>query len=63
MNFLPETDQMLFSECVRVCMFVFTNAGRVVLGEARWTLAREPTDGVDAQELTVVLLGGAFIQI
>lgn len=40
-----------------------TDAGRVMLGEARGTLAGEATDGVNAQELTVVLFGGTLVQI
>lgn len=34
-----------------------------MLGEACRTLAGETSDGVDTQELTVVLLGGTLIQI
>lgn len=40
-----------------------TDAGSVMLGEARRTLAGEAADGVNAQELTVVLFGQTFIQI
>lgn len=42
---------------------LLTDAGSVMLGEARRTLAGEATDGVNAQELTVVLFGQTFIQI
>lgn len=42
---------------------LLTDAGSVMLGEAGGALAGEAADGVHAQELTVVLLGGAFIQI
>lgn len=42
---------------------IFTNAGCVMLGEARGTLASEATDGVNTQELTVMLFGRALIQI
>ena len=34
-----------------------------MLGEACGTLAGKTADGVDTQELTVVLLGGTLIQI
>lgn len=34
-----------------------TNTGSLVLREARWALAGEAPDGVDAQELAVMLLG------
>lgn len=34
-----------------------------MLGEARGTFAGEAPDGVDAEELTVVLFGGALVQI
>lgn len=40
-----------------------TNAGRVVLGEARGALAVEAPDDVDTEELAVVLLGGALVQV
>lgn len=36
---------------------LLTDAGSVMLGEARRTLAGEATDGVNAQELTVMLFG------
>ena len=36
---------------------LFTYAGSMMLGEARRTLAGEPTDGVYTQELTVMLFG------
>lgn len=42
---------------------LLTDAGSVMLGEAGGALAGEAADGVNAQELTVVLLGGTFIQI
>lgn len=42
---------------------LLTDAGSVMLGEAGRTLAGEASDGVNAQELTVMLLGGTFIQI
>ena len=42
---------------------LLTNAGGLVLGETCRTLACKPSDGVDTQELTVVLLGGTLIQI
>ena len=45
------------------CCLVLTDAGSLVLGEARRTLAGEASDGVDAVELAVVLLGRTFIQI
>lgn len=35
----------------------------MALGEARGTAAGEGTDGVDAEELAVVLPGGALIQV
>lgn len=44
-------------------MCVFTNAGRMMLSEAWRTFAGEPTNGVDTQELTVMLFGGTLIQI
>lgn len=44
-------------------MSVFTDAGGLMLREARGAPAGESTDGVHTQELTVVLLGGTFIQI
>lgn len=34
-----------------------TNTGSLVLREARWALAGEAPDGVDTQELAVMLLG------
>lgn len=40
-----------------------TNAGRVVLGEARRALAVEAPDDVDTEELAVVLLGGTLVQV
>lgn len=36
---------------------ILTNAGGVVLGEARGTLAREAANGVNTQELTIMLFG------
>lgn len=42
---------------------MFTNAGGVMLSEARRTLAREATDGVDTQELTIMLFGRTFVKI
>lgn len=42
---------------------LLTDAGGVMLGEARRTLAGEAADGVNAQELTVMLFGRTFIQI
>lgn len=42
---------------------LLTDAGGVMLGEARRTLAGEATDGVNAQELTVMLFGRTFVQI
>lgn len=42
---------------------VLTDAGSLVLSEARRTLAGEAPDGVDAEELTVMLLGWTLIQI
>lgn len=42
---------------------LLTDAGSVMLGEAGGALAGEAADGVHAQELTVVLLGGTFIQV
>lgn len=42
---------------------IVVDAGGLVLGEACRTLAGETADGVDTQELTVVLLGGTLIQI
>lgn len=40
-----------------------TNASRLVLGKAWRTLAGEAPNGVDTEELTVVLLGRALVQI
>ena len=40
-----------------------TEAGLVALGEARGTAAGEGTDGVDAEELAVVLPGGALVHV
>lgn len=45
------------------CGFLLTDTGSVMLGKARRTLAGEATDGVNAQELTVVLFGRTFVQI
>lgn len=42
---------------------LLTNAGGLVLREARGAFASEASNGVDAQELAVVLLGGTFIDI
>lgn len=44
-------------------MCAFTDAGRVMLGEARRTFAGEATDGVNTQELTIMLFGRTLIQI
>lgn len=43
--------------------FLLTNAGSVVLGKPRRAFAREATDGVNTQELTVMLLGCTLIEI
>lgn len=40
-----------------------TDAGSLMLREAGGTLASEASNGVDAQELAVMLLSRAFIQI
>lgn len=40
-----------------VSCLVLTDAGSLVLGEARGTLAGEASDGVDTEELAVMLLG------
>lgn len=40
-----------------------TYAGRLVLREARGAFTGETTDRVDTQELTVVLLGWALVQV
>lgn len=40
-----------------------TDAGGLVLREARGAFASEASNGVDAQELAVVLLGGTLIDI
>lgn len=45
---------------LKVCV---TSAGRVMLAEARRTLAGESTDGVDAGELAVVSSALTFIHI
>lgn len=42
---------------------LLTDAGSVVLGKPRRAFAREATNGVNTQELTVVLLGRTFIEI
>lgn len=44
-------------------MCVFTNAGSMMLGEAWRTFAGESTNGVNTQELTVMLFGRTLIQI
>lgn len=46
-----------------ICMCEFTNAGSMMLGEAWRTFTGEPSDGVNTQELTVVLFGWTLIQI
>lgn len=43
--------------------FLLTDTGSVVLGKPRRALACEATDGVNTQELTVMLLGCTFIKI
>lgn len=43
--------------------FLLTNAGSVVLGKARRAFACEATDGVNTQELAVMLLGCTLIKI
>lgn len=43
--------------------FLLTNAGSVVLGEPRRAFAREAADGVNTQELTVMLLGCTLVKI
>lgn len=45
------------------CALIIVDAGRLVLSEARGTFAGESPDSVDAEELTVVLFGGALVQI
>lgn len=40
-----------------------TDTGSLVLCEARRTLAGEASNGVDTEELAVMLLGRTFIQI
>lgn len=42
---------------------LLTDTGSLVLCEARGALAGEASDGVDAQELAVMLLRRTFIQI
>lgn len=60
---LPRTEiftcgsQFVFGVCS------FTDTGSVMLGKARGTLAGEAADGVDTQELTVVLFCRALIQV
>lgn len=43
--------------------FLLTNAGSVVLGKSRRAFACEATDGVNTQELTVMLLGCTLVKI
>lgn len=43
--------------------FIVINAGSVVLGEPRRAFAREAADGVNTQELTVMLLGCTLVKI
>lgn len=45
------------------CALIVIDAGSVVLGKARRAFACEATNGVNTQELTVVLLGCTFIKI
>ena len=45
-----------------MCVCV-TDAGGVMLGETRGTFAGEASDGIDTQELTVVLLGRTLVQV
>lgn len=42
---------------------LLTDTGGLVLREARGAFASKASNGVDAQELAVVLLGGTFIDI
>lgn len=42
---------------------LLTDAGRVVLSEARRAFAVESSDNVDTEKLAVVLLGGTFVQV
>lgn len=43
--------------------FLLTNAGSVMLGKPRRAFACEATDGVNTQELTVMLLGCTLVKI
>lgn len=45
------------------CALIVVNAGSVVLGKPRRAFAREATDGVNTQELTVMLLGCTLVKI
>lgn len=46
-----------------VCCRVLTDAGSLVLSKARRTFAGEASNGVNAEELAVMLLGRTLIQI
>lgn len=49
--------------CSLISEALLTDAGGLVLREARRTFASEASNGVDTQELAVVLLSGTFINI
>lgn len=40
-----------------------TNASSVMLGETRWAFTGEPPQGVDTEELAVVLFGLTFVKV
>lgn len=42
---------------------IVINASRVMLGETGWTFTGEPPQGVDTEELAVVLFGLTFIEV
>lgn len=51
------------THAVLSCTLVVVDAGGLVLTEARRAFAGEAPDGVDTEELTVVLFGGTLVQI
>lgn len=59
----PNDPSIILTRRVSVPYTSLTYACCLVLSEARGTFTGEATDGVDAQELTVVLFGRALIQI
>lgn len=54
----PSTTQARLGQAL-----IIIEAGLVALGEARGTVAGKGTDGVDTEELAVVLPGGTLIQV